>query len=158
MTKGRPTTYRPEYAAQARHAYQLGACDEDIARHFDIGIATFYRWRHTYPEFASACTIGKEHADSRVELSLYQRAIGYDYIAERSRMFSTWDKPMIETFTRRVLADPRAAALYLRLRKPREWSASEGAKGEGEDLQDLAEILAKGLRRVAEGREPDGEI
>ena len=156
MTKGRPTTYRPEYAAQARHAYQLGACDEDIARHFEIGIATFYRWRHTYPEFAAACTIGKEHAHSRVELSLYQRAIGYDYICERSRMFASWDKPMIETFTKRVLADPRAAALYLRLHKPREWSGSERAKGDGEDLEDLAEILREGLRRVAEGREAGG--
>lgn len=32
MTKGRPTRYRPEYADQARQAYELGAINEDIAR------------------------------------------------------------------------------------------------------------------------------
>ena len=45
MPRGRPTRYRPEYANQARQAYQLGACDEDIARFFEIDISTFYRWR-----------------------------------------------------------------------------------------------------------------
>jgi len=60
MTKGRPTSYRPEYADQARQAYELGAIDEEVARLFHVDISTFYRWRHAHADFAAACAIGPE--------------------------------------------------------------------------------------------------
>lgn len=145
MTKGRPTRYRPEYANQARQAYALGACDEDIARFFEIDISTFYRWRHRHADFAAACVIGREHADNRVEMSLYQRAIGYDYTAERAFMFSTWTDPVIARFTRRVLGDPRTALQWLRLRRGEAWRGSEDAAKTA-----LAEILEEAFARVGE--------
>jgi len=146
MTKGRPTRYRPEYADQARQAYELGACDEDIARFFKIDISTFYRWRHRHAEFAAACVTGREHADSRVVMSLYQRAIGYDYTAERAFMFSTWTDPVIARFSRRKHADPRAALQWLRIRQPEEWRESGDAAKEA-----LAAVLEAAFARV-EGR------
>jgi hypothetical protein len=147
MKKGRPTRYRPEYADQARQAYELGAIDEDIARLFDVDISTFYRWRHAHADFAAACVTGREHADDRVEASLYQRACGYDYTAERAFMFSTWTDPLIVRFSRRVLADPRAAMQWLRVRRPEAWRIKE------DDAKEvLAEVLEEAFARVAEHR------
>ena len=134
MTKGRPTRYRPEYADQARQAYELGACDEDVARLFKIDISTFYRWRHRHADFTAACVIGREHADSRVEMSLYQRACGFEYTAERAFMFSTWTDPVIARFSRRVLGDPWAAMQWLRIRRgevARKRGWGEGGAGGG---------------------------
>jgi len=147
MTKGRPTSYRPEYAEQARQAYRLGACDEDIARLFDVDISTFYRWRHRHEDFAKACVAGRDHADSRVEMSLYQRAIGYDYTAERAFMFPSWTDPVIARFTRRVLGDPRAAMQWLRVRRPEAWRTKE------DDAKEvLADVLEEAFARLAELR------
>jgi hypothetical protein len=145
MTKGRPTSYRPEYADQARQAYELGACDEDVARLFDVDISTFYRWRHRHADFAAACVIGKEHADSRVEASLYQRAVGYEYTAERSYMFSTWTDPVIARFTRRMHADPWIGLQWLRIRQRDAWRTGEDAAKTA-----LAEVLEEAFARVGQ--------
>ena len=154
MPRGRPTRYRPEYANQARQAYQLGACDEDIARFFEIDISTFYRWRVRHADFAAACVIGREFADNRVEMSMYQRAIGFEYEVERVFMFASWTDPLTARFTKRVLGDPRTAMQWLRLRRPKEWRE---AKVLEEEDGDLAERIAAGRRRVAErDREMEG--
>lgn len=143
MTKGRPTRYRPEYAHQARQAYELGAIDEDIARLFSVDISTFYRWRHAHPDFAAACVIGREHADSRVEASMYQRACGYEYTAERPYMFSTWTQPEIVRFSRRMHADPRVGMQWLRMRRPEDWRHKE------DDAKEvLADVLEEAFARI----------
>ena len=153
MPRGRPTRYRPEYANQARQAYQLGACDEDIARFFEIDISTFYRWRVRHADFAAACVIGREFADNRVEMSMYQRAIGFEYEVERVFMFASWTDPLIARSTRRVLGDPRIAMQWLRLRRPKEWREDKVRDEDG----DLAERIAAGRRRVIErDREREG--
>ncbi|MEO7424958.1 MAG: helix-turn-helix domain-containing protein, partial [Fibrobacteria bacterium] len=45
MTAGRPTTYRPEYAEQARKLCRNGATDREIADILGVCVRTFYRWR-----------------------------------------------------------------------------------------------------------------
>lgn len=146
MTKGRPTSYRPEYANQARQAYELGAIDEEVARLFDVDISTFYRWRHAHADFAAACAIGREHADKRVEASMYQRACGFEYTAERVFMFSTWTEPEIVRFTRRVLADPRVGMQWLRMRRPEDWRVKEDAAKVA-----LADALEEAFGRIGGG-------
>jgi hypothetical protein len=152
MPAGRPTRYRADYAEQARQAYALGACDEDIARFFSVDISTVYRWRHQHAEFAAASVIGKAAADDRVEQALYQRAIGYDYTAERAFMPAHAPDPVIARYRKRVLADPRTALQWLRVRRREAW---RGAEEEGKNA--LADILEEAFRRVAEGRADDGQ-
>ena len=155
MPRGRPTTYRPAYADIARKAYANGSTAEEVAALLEIDSATFYRWRSKYQEFAEACTTGKALADEHVVNSLHQRACGFDYKAERAFMFASWDKPVIGEYRRRVLADPRAALQWLRIRRPDEWRIPEDDKDDA--VGGLAEILGEALRRVAEGREADGD-
>ena len=153
MTKGRHTLYRPEHAEQARRAYERGACDEDMAEELNINIATLYRWRHAHPEFAAATEIGKAEADACVERALYHRATGFEYTAERVFMPARGQKPVIARYTKRVLADPRLALQWLRLRRPDEWRAREVKEPSGS----FVERFQKAMRRVAEGRVRDAE-
>jgi len=153
MTKGRRTLYRPEHAEQARRAYERGACDEEMAEELNISIATLYRWRHAHPAFAAAPAIGKAEADECVERALYQRAIGFEYKAERAFLPAGAQKPIIARYTKRVLADPRLALQWLRLRRPDEWREQEVKEPSGS----FVERFQKAMRRVAEGRARDAE-
>lgn len=82
--RGRPTDYKPEFVEQARKLCQLGAVDMEIADFFDVNVATIYRWKLDHDDFCEAMKVGKEIADTRVERSLYQKAVGYDYKEEQA--------------------------------------------------------------------------
>ena len=42
---GRPTEYKPEYAAIARDACMKGATDAELAARFKVDCRTIYRWK-----------------------------------------------------------------------------------------------------------------
>lgn len=83
MTAGRPTAYQDDYAKQAEKLCELGATDEDIADFFEVSARTIYRWKHEHEEFCQALKIGKDASDNRVERSLYHKAVGYTFDAEK---------------------------------------------------------------------------
>ena len=147
MITGRPTRYTPELAHIARLAYELGATDQDVAAFLAISISTLYRWRNKYPAFAEAADAGAD-ADKRVEFALYQRAIGYEYQVERAFMPVGAKEPVIARYKRHVVADPRAALQWLRIRRPDLWSMNDGR----EEQAELGVQLEKALRRVADLR------
>src|SRR3546814_16458701 len=77
------SAYKPEYAEQARKLATLGAIDREIGEFFGVTDCTIRNWRHRHAEFNDALQIGKDAADARVERSLYQRAVGYSFDAEK---------------------------------------------------------------------------
>ena len=137
MKPGRPTRYRPSFAEEARTACARGACDKGLARRFSVNVATIYRWRHRHPAFAEAMATGKRDADDRVEQALYQRAVGFEYRHDPRR--------------HRVLADPRAALQWLRIRRPEQWRV----KPRSADAGDIARDIEAGWQRVLDGRGRD---
>ena len=62
---------------------QLGATDREVAEFFNVSEQTLNAWKHVHPEFLESLKLGKETADRRVEQSLYRRAVGYSYDAEK---------------------------------------------------------------------------
>jgi hypothetical protein len=80
---GRPSKFKPEYVEQARKLTQLGATDREVAEFFNVSEQTLNTWKHVHPEFLESLKLGKETADRRVEQSLYRRAVGYSYDAEK---------------------------------------------------------------------------
>ena len=118
MPAGRPTTYRPEYAEQARKLCRNGATDREIADILGVCVRTFYRWRAEYDEFTEALKLGKEFADDRVERALYERACGYEYSDVKIFHPSGAKEPVIVPITVHVPADVGAARQWLAARRP----------------------------------------
>lgn len=131
MKKGRPTRYKPEFARMARSLCSHGIDNIGLAEAFSVSVATLYRWQDRYPEFGLAVAMGRgDHAGLK-EPSLYKRAIGYTYRAERVYRANT-PKPVAADHDHRVLADPKVAFRWLRNRCPEEWrvKAQPGRRGD----------------------------
>ena len=84
-----------------------------------IGLATLYRWKAEHPAFSKVFKLGKAEADDRVERSLYSRAIGYDYVAEKPAMTRHGQKTM--QYRAHIPPDTAAAVWYLKNRRPDRW-------------------------------------
>jgi hypothetical protein len=94
----------------------------EVADILGIGLATLYRWKLDHPAFLRVFKLGKAEADNRVERSLYSRAIGYDYIAEKPSMTRQGQKTM--RYRKHIPPDTTAALWYLKNRRPEQWRDS----------------------------------
>lgn len=116
---GRPTLYRPEYAAQAEKLCQLGATDAELAAFFEVNTTTIWRWQSSHPEFCNALKAGKASADSRVERSLYQRAVGYTFSSEK--VFQFQGQVVRANIEEHVPPDTTAQIFWLKNRDRANW-------------------------------------
>ena len=127
----------------------LGATDLEMADFFEVNPSTFYKWKNEHPEFSKAVTIGKEHADARVERSLYQRAIGYRHKAVKIFMPAGATEPIYAEYIEEYPPDTVAASFWLRNRRPEIWRDVQkhevGGVGafDGKTDAELAEELHK---------------
>lgn len=113
---GRPTGYKPEYTEIAKSLCLRGFTDEEIADTFSITVRTLYRWRAKYPDFCQSMVTGKDSPDDRVERSLYQRAIGYSYDAEKVTKLGE-----VVTYKVHVPPDPTSLKFWLMNRRSDKW-------------------------------------
>lgn len=118
---GRPTSYKPEYAKVAAMMCLNGAIDPELAEEFGVSIPTLYNWRAKYPEFLKAIVVNKEIADSRVERSLYQRAVGYTQESEKVFMQAGSREPVRVPFKENVPPDVSSMIFWLKNRQPLRW-------------------------------------
>ena len=116
---GRKTVYSPRLAVVARKCCERGMTDIEVADILGIGLATLYRWKLEYPGFSRVFKLGKAEADDRVERSLYSRAVGYDYMAEKPSMTRHGQKTM--QYRAHIPPDTAAAVWYLKNRRPDRW-------------------------------------
>jgi hypothetical protein len=117
--------------------------DFEVADILGIGLATLYRWKLDHPAFARVFELGKAAADDRVERSLYSRAIGYDYIAEKATMTRHGQKTM--RYRQHIPPDTAAAVWYLKNRRPDRWRDSfrhEHTASPYDGIEDPAELRA----------------
>ena len=149
---GRPSAYRPEYAAQARGYCELGATDADLAEAFNVSTRTIANWYSRYPEFVDAVKVGKDMADDRVERSLYQKAIGYEYDAVK--IFNANGSPMVVPYREKVAPDTTAAIFWLKNRRKERWrdvqQHEHGKPGDFSQLsdQELTTLIAEQAQEV----------
>jgi hypothetical protein len=130
-------------AVVARKCCERGMTDNEIADIIGISLATLYRWKLDHPAFARVFKLGKAAADDRVERSLYSRAIGYDYIAEKATMTRHGQKTM--RYRAHIPPDTAAAVWYLKNRRPDRWRDSfrhEHTASPYDAIEDPAELRA----------------
>jgi len=119
MNKGRPSSYKPEYVEQARALAENGATTFDIAEFFGVSVQTIHNWMAKHTDFVEAIEVAKKIADSRVERSLYERAIGYSYNAEK---IMSYEGEIIRApYVHHVPPEISAQIIWLRNRQPDKW-------------------------------------
>jgi hypothetical protein len=119
MPRGRPSSYRPEYAEQARKLALLGQTDKQLAEFFGVNPDTIYEWDKKYPEFAEIRTRGKEIADGEVAASLWQRALGYSH--DDVHVTAYEGDVTLTPIVKHYPPDFQSASLWLRNRQPDLW-------------------------------------
>lgn len=117
----RPSKFKPEFVEQAQKLCALGATDEDLADFFGVNRATIWRWAQSNEEFCSTIKAGKAIADSRVEMSLYHKAIGYTFDSVKVFMPANAPAPVYAPIREHVAPDTTAMIFWLKNRKPQEW-------------------------------------
>jgi hypothetical protein len=115
----RPSKFKPEFIEQAKNYVSLGATDEQMASFFSVAVSTFYLWKAEHPEFSEALKLSKEEYDSRIEISLAERAMGYSH-PEDKIFFKDGEVTTVST-TKHYPPDTTAAIFWLKNRKSAEW-------------------------------------
>ena len=123
---GRPTKYKPEYAAQAAKLCALGATDAQLADFFAVSVSTINLWKVEHAKFSASVKLAKDAADAKVEQSLYQRAMGYEHDETDIRVV---DKEIVMTPIRKIYPpDTTAAIFWLKNRKPEQWRETKAVE------------------------------
>lgn len=154
---GRPSKFRPEMVDQSKRLCQLGATDREVADFFEVSESTLNLWKLEHPEFSESLKLGKDAPDSRVEKSLYRRALGYSHEAVKIFADPKTGAEQIVPFTEHYPPDTTAAIFWLKNRKPQEWRDRQELTGpDGKDLipevneteiaRRIAFALAQGLK------------
>lgn len=134
MTRGVKSTYKPEYAEQARKLCLLGATDKELADFFGCNEATINNWKTRHPDFLESIKKGKDIADGDVADRLYRRAMGYSHEDEDIRTISIGDgmSEIIKTPTvKHYPPDTTAAIFWLKNRQKGKWRDKQEVEQSG---------------------------
>lgn len=155
--RGRPSSYRPEFAEQAYKLCLLyreaddALTDKKLADFFGVAVSTIYLWKNEHAEFSEALSRGKDLADAEIAHSLFQRAKGYEHPEDDIRTVSLGmnggSEIVITPTIKRYPPDTGAAALWLSNRQPGRWRTK--VEVEHGITDNVADILMAGRRRIA---------
>lgn len=113
--------FTPKTLTAIRRACEAGLTNQEVADLLGVAYSTFSYWLATNPLLVKAMTVGKEVADNRVEMSLYQRAIGYQQPAVKIFMPTGAVAPVYARYVEQVAPDVTACYHWLKNRRPNEW-------------------------------------
>jgi transposase-like protein len=124
-----------------------GLTNEEIAKKLGCSEDTLRKWTKLYPEFFGALKEGKESADSRVELALYTKALGFEVTEKRAVVVGTGPSAKVEfvTETRYVPPDNTACIFWLKNRRPDKWRDRSQQEISGPDGEPLHVKIIKGV-------------
>jgi hypothetical protein len=131
--RGRPSAYKPEFAAQAKKVCLLGATDKDLAGFFEVSEQTLNNWKKRHPEFLESLKEGRALADANVGMRLYERAMGYSH--PEDKIFNDNGSPLIVPTTKHYPPDTTAAIFWLKNRRPDLWRDKQEHEHSGEVAQ-----------------------
>ena len=118
---GQPTKYKKEYDEQAEKACAIfGADDKKLAEFFGVTERTINNWKKDHSEFFQSIKNGKDIYDTnKVEISLLERACGYEH--EEEKVFCHNGEIITHTQTKHYPPETVAAIFWLKNRHPDRW-------------------------------------
>ena len=102
---------------EIRDAVKAGATIKEIANAFGINESTIYEYKNKYKEFAEAFACGRACVIFNIKAALLKKALGFEYVEERTTGKKKDGKEQIEQFERYKRYSPpseTAAAMLLR--------------------------------------------
>ncbi len=122
----RPTKYNAEYHVPwIKGLAQKGYTVKEIARDIGVAVSTVSKWIAENEELSEAIKKGRRFADSQVEMSLYQRAIGCKITKKRTVIQAGGNgeqKPArVEILEEEIPPDVTACIFWLKNRDPESW-------------------------------------
>lgn len=122
----RPSKYNKKYHLPwIRGLARQGMTVEQIAKELEVAKKTLYNWMEADEELLHALNEGRNAADSKVEDSLYSRAIGYVLKETKKIIKLTADGQQepsrIEITEKELAPDVTACIFWLKNRKPKDW-------------------------------------
>jgi hypothetical protein len=69
--------YKKEFVEQTRKLMDMGCTQSEIANFLGVDPSTLQQWSVKYPEYRKALSIDGTRANERVEMSLFNQAVGY---------------------------------------------------------------------------------
>ena len=140
--RGRPSSYKPEtMLRQARIMSLAGWTDAQMADLFGVALSTLALWKKEHPEFSDALK-AKDIADAEVEVSLYQRALGYSH--PEVHVSNYQGQITLTPITKHYPPDPTSMIFWLKNRQPERWREKAG-EGSAPDRAETLRRLADGL-------------
>ena len=139
-----------------------GATIPEIAEAFGVNKKTIERWSVEHPAFGESLNEGRELANSRIEKSLYKKALGYTVTETHRTIQVDKDgnaKPVkIETTDKHFAPDTGAIIYWLKNRNPKGWrDRPVDDKLVLEIDTSLASLSLEDLRKIAYGAFVVGE-
>lgn len=129
--KGQSSTYRPEYAEQARKLCLLGATDKELADFFNVSEKTINNWKNEEIEFLQSIKKGKQLADADVAERLFNRACGY---VAPDVDIKVIDSQIVKTeIEKHYPPDTTAAIFWLKNRQRDKWRDKQDHEITGKD-------------------------
>lgn len=148
--RGRPVhKWNPQFVQAARLMIAKGCTTWEIAEAFGVTERQIYRWRATYDDFNEAFRELGQLLDERVERTLFERAVGYHYAAEKPAHFKgiTFTIP----YTAYVPGDVAAMKHWLAVKRPAEWRVKEEVAVSGDEA--FKELLIGMANKKKDGKE-----
>ena len=146
MTKmGRPSYDPLKHPKKAYELSLLGLTNPRISQLLDISRETLNKWMNAHPDLADAIKKGRDHADSKVAKSLYQRAMGYSH--PEDKIFLHRGQPVIVNTVKHYPPDTASAIFWLKNRQKELWRDKiEYEAGISGSLERVLECLPEGLK------------
>jgi DNA-binding XRE family transcriptional regulator len=119
---GRPRKIKCEDINLTKMEEQLaeyGLTDKQLAKALGVTEQTINNYKKDYPEFFESLKRGKDIADAKVELALYQRAVGYSHPDVHISNFK--GKITITQLIKHYPPDPTSMIFWLKNRQPLRW-------------------------------------
>ncbi len=124
----RPTKYKSEFAHQASIICKFGATDKDLADFFGVTERTINTWKQNHDEFFQSLKKGKDYFDSKVEMALAERAMGYSH--PETKVFNVNGKIITHDIQKYYPPDVTACIYWLNNRKPKKWASRKAVESE----------------------------